>query len=206
MSNMNDDLGQLPVPRDANVRTFPWFKTNADSGLSGELVPAISDAGFRATVTLMWAAWKQVPAGTLPLKDDALCRLAGLGSDVRKWRKIRDEVLQAFVKIDDRWCHLELCEQVKGVLASRKDTKGRVHNHRANGQDQDKKGGYSNIADDIDVTRYSDVTSLSPSQSRSQSLSQEGEFDKKGLSVRGNTREGEPAREADALAGNGIDF
>jgi hypothetical protein len=48
-----------------------------------------SDAEFRAGHTLWFISWEQIPAGSLPNDDRELCTLAGLGRDMRQWRKVK---------------------------------------------------------------------------------------------------------------------
>jgi hypothetical protein len=60
-----------------------------------------NDAGWRAAVTLWWAAWNQCPAASLPNDEIALCRLADLGRDKKRWEKVREVALHGFVLCSD---------------------------------------------------------------------------------------------------------
>ena len=61
----------------------------------------VSDAGWRAGFTLWLRTWEQVPAGSLPDNEIALCRLAELGRDLKAWRKIANEALHGWFKCSD---------------------------------------------------------------------------------------------------------
>jgi len=71
-----------------------------------------TDAEFRAALALYWAAWLQVPAGSLPNNEKALCMHAGLGRDIEAWQALRDGALHGFIECSDgRLYHPFLCEQ-----------------------------------------------------------------------------------------------
>jgi len=83
-----------------------------------------NDSEFRAGITLLWAAWQQVPAGSLPNNDAALCLLADLGRDVDAWLKLRERALHGWVLCGDGRLYNEfLSRQV--VLAWEKRGKAR---------------------------------------------------------------------------------
>lgn len=67
----------------------------------------LSDAGFRAAITLMLKSWNETPATSLPNDDRLLANLAGFGrgpSALADWAGVKDEALSAFVLCDDgRW-------------------------------------------------------------------------------------------------------
>ncbi|MEI8396992.1 MAG: hypothetical protein WCF85_19880 [Rhodospirillaceae bacterium] len=70
-----------------------------------------SDTAWRAGVTLWLKAWHQVPAGSLPNDERALCFFAGFGRDLRRWRKLSAEALHGFVLCSDgRLYHRFLCK------------------------------------------------------------------------------------------------
>ena len=65
----------------------------------------VSDAGWRAGVTLWLKSWDKVPAGTLPDDEVDLCRLAELGRDIKEWRKVAKEALHGWFKCSDERLH-----------------------------------------------------------------------------------------------------
>lgn len=72
---------------------------------------AANDSEWRAAVTLWWASWNQVPAGSLPDDDAALCRLADLGRDVKTWKKLRTRALHGFTLCSDGRMYHEFLSQ-----------------------------------------------------------------------------------------------
>lgn len=102
-----------PVPPEVDLRDFP-FTPIFRARLFGSCFHArVSDAGWRAGVTLWLKSWDQVPAGSLPGDDIDLCRLAELGRDLKSWRKIRDEALHGwFPCADGRLYHKVVAQGV----------------------------------------------------------------------------------------------
>jgi len=96
------DLPAPPVPADCDLRSFPDFPLSIqdlrNSGMQVEVEPA---AGWFA-INLWCASFHQVPASSLPDDDAILAYLAGLGRDVRTWRKMRKAgALRGWVKCSD---------------------------------------------------------------------------------------------------------
>jgi hypothetical protein len=110
---MGDHLPAPPVPADADLTHYDDMPLEVrrlrDSGIAG-----VADAEvFRCAVLLWCAAWHQMPAGSLPMDDADLCRLVGLGRDIRTWAKIKDGVLRGWRKFSDgRLYHKTLTEKV----------------------------------------------------------------------------------------------
>ncbi len=97
-----NDLPAPLTPPECDLRDFPFLPLDVlrlrDSDIS-----AIEDAeAFRAAVLSWCAAWHQVPAGSLPDDDAALCRLLGYGRDLKTWRRVREAgALRGYVKCSD---------------------------------------------------------------------------------------------------------
>lgn len=127
-----------PIPQDVDLRDFaftPMFR----SRLFGSSFHArVSDAGWRAGVTLWLKSWDQVPAGSLPDDDIDLCRLAEFGRDMKTWAKVKTEALWGWEKYaDGRLYHKVVSEGVieawEGKLRQRWRTECariRKHNQR----------------------------------------------------------------------------
>lgn len=103
---MNDQtaptpLPAPPVPAELDVSTFGWMPFYGDKLLSSNFNSKTNDLEWRIAVTLWWAAWKQIPAGSLPNDDDVMCRLAGLGKDLKTWRKAKAGALYGFYLCSD---------------------------------------------------------------------------------------------------------
>lgn len=100
------------TPADCDLRGLDYMPLFGNHLFGSEFNAAATDAEWRAALTLWWAAWNQVPAGSLPNDDPALCRLADLGRDVKGWKKLRERALHGFVLCDDgRLYHEFLCKQ-----------------------------------------------------------------------------------------------
>jgi hypothetical protein len=106
-------------------------------------IAGIPDAEvFRCAVLLWAAAWHQVPAGSLPDDDAALARLAGLGRDLKTWKRLRPDVLRGFRAFSDgRLYHRVVCEKViEGINSTRHHewvkacARVRKENHQRNKQ------------------------------------------------------------------------
>ncbi|MEI6558611.1 MAG: hypothetical protein WCO00_09400 [Rhodospirillaceae bacterium] len=100
------------VPTNLDIRRLWWMKPDIGALLNSEFnTMTYSDTAWRAGVTLWMKAWHQVPAGSLPADDRALCHLSGLGRDLRTWRKIKADALHGFTLCDDgRLYHAFLCK------------------------------------------------------------------------------------------------
>jgi hypothetical protein len=100
------------VPAEVDLRGLEYMPLFGNHLFGSEFNAAASDAEWRAAVTLWWAAWNQVPAGSLPSDDIALCRLADLGRDLKSWRKLKDRALHGFTHCSDgRLYHEFVCAQ-----------------------------------------------------------------------------------------------
>jgi hypothetical protein len=84
---MSDDLPSPPIPTGADLRDFPFTPMFRSRLFGSSFHARVSDAGWRAGVTLWLKSWDQSPAGSLPDDDIDLCRLAELGRDLKSWRK-----------------------------------------------------------------------------------------------------------------------
>ncbi len=89
------------VPADVDLRGYEFMPLYGHHLFGSDFNARVTDAGWRAALTLWWAAWNQVPAASLPADDIALTRLADLGRDVKSFRKIKGEALHGFVECDD---------------------------------------------------------------------------------------------------------
>lgn len=110
---MIDQLPAPPYPAHVDLTHYDDMPLEVrrlrDSGIAGEPNAEI----FRCAVLLWCVAWHQVPAGSLACDDAELCRLVGLGRDLRTWRKIRDGVLRGWRRFSDgRLYHAVVSEKV----------------------------------------------------------------------------------------------
>ncbi|MDY0242921.1 MAG: hypothetical protein RBR34_12170 [Rhodospirillaceae bacterium] len=101
------------VPSEVDLRDFPFTPIFRARLFGSRFHARVSDAGWRAGVTLWLKSWDQVPAGSLPGDDIDLCRLAELGRDLKSWRKIRGEALHGwFPCADGRLYHKVVAQGV----------------------------------------------------------------------------------------------
>jgi hypothetical protein len=89
------------TPPDCDLRGMEWMPFYGGRLFYSDFDAHATDAEWRAGVKLWWASWNQVPAASLPDDDVALCRLAGLGKDMKTWRKVKARALHGFVKCSD---------------------------------------------------------------------------------------------------------
>lgn len=89
------------IPAEVDLRGYGFMPLYGHHLFGSDFNSRVSDAGWRAAITLWWAAWNQVPAASLPNDDAALCRLADLGRDVKSFRKLKDDALHGFVLCSD---------------------------------------------------------------------------------------------------------
>lgn len=59
------------------------------------------DSAWRAALNLWMSSWHGDPAASLANDDGELCKAAGLGRDLRTWRKVRAVALRKWVLCDD---------------------------------------------------------------------------------------------------------
>lgn len=109
-------MSELPeplTPPDCDLRGQSWMPLFGDRLFNSDFEARASDAEFRAAMTLWWKSWVQVPAASLPDDDIILCKLAGLGRDMKAWKALREgNVLHGFIKCSDgRLYHALLADE-----------------------------------------------------------------------------------------------
>jgi hypothetical protein len=115
------NLPPPPVPADLDLRDFRWMKLDLIALFNSDFNATPDDTAWRAGVTLWGKAWHQVPAGSLPDDDATLCNLAGLGRDLKTWRRIREVALRGFAKCaDGRLYHGYVCQMAMDAAEERR--------------------------------------------------------------------------------------
>ena len=100
------------LPPSVDLRNFPCVMLDICRLRGSEFDAIESDAAWRAGVNLWFSAWHQVPAGSLKASEEQLAKLAGLGRDLRTWRKIKADALHGWILCNDgRLYHRTLCEK-----------------------------------------------------------------------------------------------
>lgn len=117
-------LNPLPAPLsppDCDLREFPFMPVYIQRLFNSEFHARVSDAAWRAGVTLWLKSFHQVPSGSLPDDDISLTRLAELAKDVKGFRKIKDQALYGWIKCSDgRFYHPVVAAAAAEALAGKK--------------------------------------------------------------------------------------
>ena len=105
-----DDPSPLrPAPlgeSDVDLRSSPYTPMFRARLFGSHFHAHANDAEWCAGVTLWLKSWDQCPAGTLPVDDIDLCRLAALGHDLKQWHAIKAMALHGWIECsDDRMHH-----------------------------------------------------------------------------------------------------
>lgn len=121
-----------PVPADADLRDFHFMPLDVvrirDSGLT---IEATGDE-FRAAVLLWCASWHQLPAGSLPQNEAALCHLAGYGRDLEGWRAVKSGAMRGWQIADDcRLYHPVVSEKAREAWSAKLAQRSRTAAARA---------------------------------------------------------------------------
>lgn len=121
------------TPPDCDLRGMEWMPLFGGRLFMSDFEARASDEVFRASLRLWWMAWQQVPAASLPDDDAVLCKLAGLGRDIKTWRKLRAaDALHGFVACSDgRLYHRLLAAQAREAWDRRVRERDRKAAYRA---------------------------------------------------------------------------
>ena len=82
-----------PIDADADLRQFLWMKWPLDATFNSEDWLAATSFEKLARAQLICAAWKSVPASSLPNDEQILKKLSGAGG---QWPRVRDFALKGF--------------------------------------------------------------------------------------------------------------
>lgn len=110
------DEAELPaplVPEYVDLRTFDCMPLDVVRLANSEIIIVSSGDEFKAAVLLWARSWHQVPAGSLPDNERHLAYMAGLGTDIRRWRKLSTAALRGWQKCaDGRLYHALIADKV----------------------------------------------------------------------------------------------
>ena len=124
----DDRLPDPPIPRDADLRSFPYLPLHPQKLRDSRLTVLASDAEFRAWVLLLCASWHQTPAGSLPTDDRELAALAGFGRDADGFRAIGKMKMRGWHEHSDgRLYHDVFTEDVLTALKTQRGNKNRTN-------------------------------------------------------------------------------
>jgi hypothetical protein len=138
-----------PVPADADHRHYDDMPLEVrrlrDSGIVG-----VADAEVFRCALLSWCvAWHQVPAGSLPMADANLCRLVGLGRDIKTWKNIKLGAMRGWRPFaDGRLYHPVVSEKVIAAWNSSRLNRWakECDRVRKENKDREKKVGLAPLA------------------------------------------------------------
>lgn len=103
----------LPLtPAECDLRDFPRMMLDITRLRASKFDTIRDDAAWRAGLNLWMSSWHQVPAGSLPTDDDELTKAAGLGRDVRSWRKVKALALRGWELADDGLLYHEVVAEI----------------------------------------------------------------------------------------------
>lgn len=95
------DLPAPLTPNDCDLTDFQRMMIDIPRLRGSDFDATPSDGAWRAGLNLWLSSWHQVPAGSLSDDETTLTKAAGLGRDIKTWRKVKAEALRNWVKCDD---------------------------------------------------------------------------------------------------------
>lgn len=139
---MTDQIEPL-VPPDTDLQSFDYMPLKVAQLRDSDLAAIATDGEFRAAVMLWCAAWHQIPASSIPDDDRLLCRLAGLGRDMKTWQRVRGVALKGFVTCSDgRLYHPLIADLAIVAFQKKKRNEDRTRNAtEARRQRNGQRGG-----------------------------------------------------------------
>lgn len=129
-------MTDLPAPLttpDCDLRGMEWMPLYGNRLFMSDFEARATDVEFRIAIRLWWTAWQQVPAASLPNDDAVLCKLAGLGRDLKTWKKLREGfAMHGFVECSDgRLYHRVLSKEAREAWDRRMKERERKAAYRA---------------------------------------------------------------------------
>lgn len=100
------------TPNDCDVSHYPKTMVDRKKLQRSSLLRAQNPEAFRAGMLLMFAAFEECPAASLPDDDWYLAQAASFGRDQEAWKSVKTEALADWVLcMDGRWYHRDLAEE-----------------------------------------------------------------------------------------------
>ena len=162
------------TPANGDLRDFPHTPIFRTKLFSSEFHARATDGEWRAGFTLWLKAWDQVPAGSLPVDDVALTRLAELGRDLKAWGKVKSGALRGWILCTDgRMYHPIVAEGVNNAL----DIKVAQRNKTANARIAALTKKMDAATDAAEKSRYAiEIAKVQQAQLKAQSLTAKVDF------------------------------
>lgn len=99
------------TPPGCDISDFPRMMLDIHRLRGSSFDATLNDSAWRAGLNLWMTAWHQVPAASLDQSEEELTKAAGLGRDLKTWRKVKDVALRGWRAADDgRIYHETLAE------------------------------------------------------------------------------------------------
>lgn len=99
------------TPPDCDLRDFPRMMIDIPRLRASAFDSTPDDSAWRAALNLWMSSWHGDPAASLEADDASLCKAAGLGRDLKTWRKIKDTALRGWSLCSDgRFYHATVAE------------------------------------------------------------------------------------------------
>lgn len=89
------------TPADCDLRDFHRIMVDIPRLRGSDFDATLDDSAWRAGFNLWLTAWHQVPAASLSADDATLAKAAGLGRDLRTWKRVKAIALDNWVECDD---------------------------------------------------------------------------------------------------------
>lgn len=100
------------TPACCDLSDFPRMMLDIRRLRGSSFDATLNDAAWRAGLNLWMTAWHQIPAGSLEDTEAELTKAAGLGRDVKTWRKLRADALRGWVKCSDGLLYHETIAEI----------------------------------------------------------------------------------------------
>ena len=108
----DESLPDPLTPPECDLRDFAFMPIDISRLFGSRFHANANDTEWRVGVTLWLKSFHQVPCGSIPDDDVALCRLAELGRDIKSWKKVKSVAMHGWIKCSDgRWYHPVVCEK-----------------------------------------------------------------------------------------------
>lgn len=100
------------TPPDCDLSDFPRMMIDIVRLRGSSFDAVLDDGAWRAGFNLWFSSWHQVPAASLPNDEGTLCKFAGLGRDLKSWKKVRGEALRGWTLCDDGLLYHETVAEI----------------------------------------------------------------------------------------------
>jgi hypothetical protein len=120
------NLPEPLVPPEIDLRDYFYMPLDVVRLRDSHIALTTSGDEFRCAVLLWCVAWHQVPASSLPDDDVVLAQYAGLGRDVKEWKRLRKGALHGFVLCSDgRLYHPVIADKARDAWEQKREREER---------------------------------------------------------------------------------